>query len=42
MIDNMSIAIYAFDMRMLKSLSVDEILLPMYVNRSADFRDIAT
>ena len=32
MIDNLPIAVHAFPMRMLTSLSVDEILLPKYVN----------
>ena len=32
MIDNLSVAVHTFSMRMLTSLSVDEILLPRYVN----------
>ena len=32
MVVNLSIAVHAFSMYMLTSLSVDEILLPMYVN----------
>ena len=32
MIDNLSIAVHAFSVRMLTSLSVDELLLPRYVN----------
>ena len=39
-IDNSSIAFHAFAMRMLTSLSVDEILLPRYMNLSSNFRDL--
>ena len=37
MVDNLSIAVHAFPMRMLTSLSVDEILEPMYVKSSTDY-----
>ena len=37
MIDNLSIAFHIFDRFMLTSLSVDEMLLPRYVNLSTDF-----
>ena len=40
MIDNLSIAIHALLMRMLTSLSVDEILLLRYVNWSSYFRGL--
>ena len=40
MIDNLSIAIHALLMRMLTSLSVDEILLLRYANWSSYFRDL--
>ena len=40
MIDNLSIVVYAFTMHMLISLSLDEILLPNYVNWSTAFRDL--
>ena len=36
MIDNLSIAVNAFARCMLTSLSVDEMLLPRYVNRSVN------
>ena len=39
--DNMSIAVHAFPIFMLISLSVDEILLPRYVNRSIEFRGLS-
>ena len=39
-IDNLSIAIHAFLMCSLTSLSVDEILLPRYVNWSTNFRGL--
>ena len=38
MIDNMSIAVYAFAWRMLTSLLIDEIFMPRYGNLSANFR----
>ena len=38
MISNLSIAVHTFPMHMLASLSVDEILLPKYVNWSTNFR----
>ena len=41
MIDNLLIAIYAFTMPMLRPLSVNKILLPMYVNESTDFKGLA-
>ena len=37
--DNMSIIVHATPMRMLTSLSVDEILLLRYMNLSTIFRD---
>ena len=40
MIDNLSIAVYAFPRCMLTSFSVDEILLPWYVNLSTYFRGL--
>ena len=40
MIDNQSIAVNAFARHMLTSLSVDEILLPRYVNLSINFRGL--
>ena len=40
MIDNQSITVHAFARYMLISLSVDEILLPRYVNLSTNFRDL--
>ena len=39
MIDNPSIAVHAFASRILISFSVDETLLPSYVNLSTDFRE---
>ena len=36
MADNLSIAVHTFARRMLTSLVVNEILLPMYVNYSAN------
>ena len=36
----LSIAVYAFVVRTLTSLSVDEILLPKYINWSTNFRDL--
>ena len=38
MIDNLSIAVHAFANRILISFSVDEMLLPRYVNLFTDFR----
>ena len=38
MTDNLSIAVHVFAWRMLTSVSVDEILLPKYVNLSTNFR----
>ena len=38
MIDKQSIAVYAFPMRTLTSLSEDKILLPRYVSWSINFR----
>ena len=38
MLDNSSIAVHTFAIRMLTSLSVDETLLPRYVNLSTNFR----
>ena len=40
MINNLSIAVHAFTMHILILLSVDEILLPRYMNWSTDFRDL--
>ena len=40
MINNLSIAIHAFPMYILTLLSVDEILLPRYVNWSINFKDL--
>ena len=40
MIDNLLISVQIFFMRMLTSLSVDEILLPRYVNWSTNFRGL--
>ena len=37
MIDNLGIAVHSFAMHMLTSLSVDEILLPRYVNTPINF-----
>ena len=39
-IGQLSIVVNVFSMLMLISLSVDEILLPRYVNRSTYFRDL--
>ena len=36
----MSISFHAFSMRVLTSISVDEMLMPMYVNVSANFKDL--
>ena len=38
MVDKLSIALYALSMRILISFSVDEILLPTYMNWSTNFR----
>ena len=38
--ENLSIAVYTFLMYMVTSLSVDEILLPRYVNGSTNFRGL--
>ena len=38
MIDSLSVAVHALPMCMLTSLSVDEILLLRYMNRSTNFR----
>ena len=38
MIINLSIVVHAFPMHMMTLLSVDEILLPRYVNCSTNFR----
>ena len=38
MVDNLLITFHAVAMRMLISLSVDKILLPMYVNLSTSFK----
>ena len=40
MTDYLSIAVHAFAMRMLKTLSVDEILLSRFVNWSTNFRGL--
>ena len=40
MIDNLSIAFHSFDMWVLTSLSVDEMLVPRHVNGSTSFRDL--
>ena len=40
MIDNLSTAVPALPMNLVTSLSVDEILLPRYVNGSIDFRGL--
>ena len=42
MIDNLLITVHAFAKDMLTSLSVDEILLPGYVNLSSNFSRPAT
>ena len=39
MIDNLSISVHIFASRRLMSFSVDEILLPRYVNLSTSFRE---
>ena len=39
-IDNLSSAVHTFLMHMLISISVDEILLPRYVNSSSNFRGL--
>ena len=41
MIDILLIGVHAFPIRILKSLSVDEILLPRYVNWSANFKGLS-
>ena len=40
LVDNLSIAVYAFPMHMLTMLSVDDILLPRYVKWSRNFRGL--
>ena len=40
MIDNLSVAVHAFSMSILASISVDKMLLPRYVNRSTNFRGL--
>ena len=40
MIDNLSIGVHAFALHMLTSFSVDEILLPRYVNWSINFKGL--
>ena len=40
MVDNLLIMVHVLPMRMLTSLSVDEILLPRYMNRFTNFRDL--
>ena len=40
-VDNLSIAVHAFPMRMLTSLSVDEISLARHVNWSINFRELS-
>ena len=40
MIDSLLIVVHVFTMRMLTSLSVDEILLPRYVNLSTNIRGV--
>ena len=40
MTDNLFVADHAFAIRVLTSLSVDEILLPMYVNCSTGLRGV--
>ena len=40
MVDNLSIVVYALPIHMLTSLSVDEILLPRYMNCSTNFRGL--
>ena len=40
MIDNLWIAVQVFASHMLTSLSVDEILLPRYINLSTNFRGL--
>ena len=39
-IDNLSIEVYAFLRRILTSLSVDETLLPKYINLSTNFKGL--
>ena len=41
MIESLSMAVHAFARRILTSLSVDETLLPRYVNLSSNFRGMA-
>ena len=41
MIDNLSITVHAFPMSMLTWLSVEEILLPRYLNLSTNFRGVS-
>ena len=41
MFDNLSIAVRAFHLRILTSLSVDEILLPRYTKWSSYFRGLS-
>ena len=41
MVDNLLIAVHAFSMHMLTSLSFDEILLPRYLKWSTNFRDLS-
>ena len=40
MADDRSITVPALSMRLLKSFSFDKILLPRYVNKSANFRGL--
>ena len=40
MVDNLSIAVHVFPMRMLTLLSIDEILLPRYMNGSINLRGL--
>ena len=40
MINNLSVAVHTFAINMLTLLSVDEILLPRYVNWSTDSRGL--
>ena len=40
MIDNLSIVVHAFTEHMLTSLSIEEILLPRYVNLSTNLREL--
>ena len=40
MVNNLLITVHAFPMHMLKSLSVDELLVPRYLKWSNDFKSL--